>query len=271
MQQNNCDFLSNYEAWRDYKLSNYPVDPSSLFVDIADITNIKPYERAALLENIKKYNVSLFRTPNTATPDDLTTIGTQFKLGTPDFAPLYTDSKTGVTKIAPQENPGTMPFSHAGLNWHTDGYYLPTGEFVQSYLLYCEQPSEEGGVNAAVDHELFYIYLKEHYPELVDAAFDENAVTFIYFGSANKGPLFSCQQNHLHLRYSRKTKRIEWSQALGRLPEIFDEFIERNEQYILRFKLNRNEGLFSNNIVHNRTRFSSPNRVIYRLRYFNPI
>ncbi len=62
-----------------------------------------------------------------------------------------------------------IPYTNKAIGWHTDGYYNPTHQRVLALVLHCEHPSEQGGVNDLLDHDMAYIHLRNENPEFIRA------------------------------------------------------------------------------------------------------
>jgi alpha-ketoglutarate-dependent taurine dioxygenase len=78
------------------------------------------------------------------------------------------------------------------------------------------------------------------------------------------------------MRYSARTRNIEWAEN-GPIKEATDfitEFLASDSPYIFKYRLQQNEGVISNNVLHNRTAFKNDeqhNRLLYRARFYERV
>lgn len=91
------------------------------------------------------------------------------------------------------------------------------------------------------------------------------------------GPVFSVMPNaHLHMRYSARTRNISWRDDADTRRAVvrINEILASNTPYLFRYKLQANEGVISNNVLHNRSGFQDEGevkRLLYRARYYDRI
>ena len=91
------------------------------------------------------------------------------------------------------------------------------------------------------------------------------------------GPVYSLDaKGNLHMRYSARTRNISWRDdaITQEAVNAITEFLNGNSPFIFRYRLNANEGIISNNVLHNRTAFEDDaqnKRLLYRARYFDRI
>ena len=94
---------------------------------------------------------------------------------------------------------------------------------------------------------------------------------------ARSGPVFSVlEDGSLHMRYTARTRSIEWSPAPVTLAavEALNDFLDSTSDYIYRATLQPGQGLISNNVLHDRSGFDEDDehiRQLYRLRYYQRI
>ena len=93
---------------------------------------------------------------------------------------------------------------------------------------------------------------------------------------AQAGPVFSCEADALHMRYTARTRSIEWradaatQAAVERLRAILDS----DSPYVFRLRLASGQGLVCNNVLHDRSEFTDApgaGRLVYRARYSDRI
>jgi len=91
---------------------------------------------------------------------------------------------------------------------------------------------------------------------------------------ARSGPVFSIfGDGSLHMRYTARTRSIEWSQELLTLAAVntLEAFLDSSSAYIYRATLQPGQGLICNNVLHDRSGFDDDGeytRQLYRLRYY---
>ncbi len=94
---------------------------------------------------------------------------------------------------------------------------------------------------------------------------------------ARCGPVFSVLEDGcLHMRYTARTRSIEWSPDPLTLAAIntLNDFLDSASPYIYRAILQPGQGLISNNVLHDRSGFDDDSehiRQLYRLRYYQRI
>ena len=107
-----------------------------------------------------------------------------------------------------------IPYTNKKLNWHTDGYYYPINLSVNPFLLHCENQAESGGKNQLIDHEVIYIFLRDHNPEFIDILMRKDIMEIpknknISSSKSIKGPVFYIdKENYLNMRYTSRKQNI---------------------------------------------------------------
>jgi alpha-ketoglutarate-dependent taurine dioxygenase len=277
-----------YEAWRDRKLNDGPVDATQLRVDVVDPRALTPHERHALLATIARFNVALYRSPMTAEDKDLPRrLGAQ--LGLLRLDANWLADEDGISSITVGRGDGSarndfIPYTAQAIRWHTDGYYHPDQRRIHGMLLHCVRPAASGGVNRLLDPELAYIALRDEAPALVRALMRPDAMTIParldadgrVARAAQAGPVFSVEQGVLHMRYTARTRSIEWhadplvQQAAARLSALLDS----DRPGRLSVRLQAGMGLVGHNVLHDRSAFvddpASP-RLLYRARFLDRV
>jgi alpha-ketoglutarate-dependent taurine dioxygenase len=197
------------------------------------------------------------------------------------------DSITSLQVMEDGRHAGYIPYSDKPLSWHTDGYYNRPDQQIRGIVMHCVQPAAEGGENLLLDHEIAYIQLRDENPDFIRALQNVDAMTIpdniengIIIREAETGPVFSLEKHsgHLHMRYSARTRNIEWfndeitREAVASLNQLLTE----NNPYVFRYRLNTGEGIICNNVLHNRSGFTdaedvNQKRLLYRARYFDRV
>ena len=276
-----------YVAWRDQKLQNYPQIAEALRVDISNPLALTHVELANVLANISKTNLSLYRITQSQPADKqaIRILGRQFGLERLDSNICADeDSITSLRVVSDGRHKGYIPYSNRRLSWHTDGYYNPADKQIRAIVMHCVVPALEGGINMYLDHEILYLYLRERDPAYITALMHPHAMTIppnVEDGDeirgAQAGPVFSVDiAGNLHMRYSARSRNIIWREDGVTLKaiEYISELLNSDMPYLLRYRLQANEGVISNNVLHNRTAFTDSDdaekkRLLYRARYFD--
>lgn len=271
-----------YRVWRDHKLTTMPKGIEALRVVITNPDRLKEREHSAILSALSRSNLAIYRCEQPlAGKQSLRQLGRQLGLLTLD-ANLCAD-KDSITSLRDIENTATrgyIPYTNKRLSWHTDGYYNPMDRQIRAIIMHCVSPAAEGGENMYLDHEMLYIQLRDENPDYIAALMHPEAMSIppnVEDGQEIRGetvgPVFSIDPSgHLHMRYSARTRNISWRNdattqaAANRITELLNE-----SPYILRYRLDANEGVISNNVLHNRTAFvddAKQRRLLYRARYY---
>jgi hypothetical protein len=276
---------SSYQRWRDAKLAAAARSAADLVVEVGDITTLTPGEHMALAERVGHSSMAVYVERTARRCDDkaaLKALGAQFGLHRLDANHLADDD--GVTPLSVHRE-GTrsryIPYTERPIAWHTDGYYNTAERPVRALLLHCAQPAAEGGANRLMDHEILYILLRERDPELVRVLMQPDAMTIPgndYEGMtrpAVSGPVFAVDQDGaLHMRYTARTRSIEWSEGARPAAEAIRAILETPSPWLFEHILQPGQGLLSNNPLHTREPFvddpSCP-RLLYRARFFDRI
>ncbi len=275
-----------YERWRDEKLRNYPEDPAALVVEVKRLASPTPAEHEALLKLCGKTNMALYDTGGAeSTREDVRAFGSSFGLRTLD-SNLFADDD-GLTELTVNmsgDKQEFIPYTDRPIHWHTDGYYNTPDREIRGLLLHCVTPAEEGGANRLLDHELVYIRLRERNPDYIRAlmepdimAIPANVMDGVEIRPEIHGPVFSvAADGRLQMRFTDRAKNIRWKSdplsagAVKYLKGILQEF----GPGLFHAKLERGQGLLSNNVLHDRSGFrNDPEnpRLLYRARYYERI
>ena len=279
--------LSNdqvYKQWREQKLAGYPGTVEDLKIVLSNPVELSQQEKASIAQCLSKTNIALYKCKGpAATKEDIQALASQVGLHQLDNN-LCADEDS-ITSLQVKENGrhgGYIPYSNKRLSWHTDGYYNPPEQTVRAIAMHCARPAAAGGENTYLDPEILYIQLRDKNPEWVAALMQPDALTIppnVEQGKEirgeTRGPVFSIDDHgYLHMRYSARTKNIEWA-ANGHIKQATDfitAFLASDSPYIFRYRLEENEGVISNNVLHNRTAFEDDDqhkRLLYRARFYD--
>jgi alpha-ketoglutarate-dependent taurine dioxygenase len=193
------------------------------------------------------------------------------------------DGISSLEVAAEKSGRGYIPYSNRRLLWHTDGYYNAPEQRIRAFLLHCVRPAATGGENRLLDPEIAYLLLRDADPQYVQALSAPDAMTIpaneedpAAQRAAQTGPVFSEDGGALHMRYTARTRSIEWrpdevtQAAVRHLRQILDS----DSPYVFRLKLQGGQGLVCNNVLHDRSEFTdspSAGRLVYRARYADRI
>ena len=275
----------DYQDWRQRKLKQLPRDPADITVDIANPAKLSKMEYQAILEALYRVNLVFYRCARPLMgKDELRQLGRQLGLVTLD-ANLCAD-KDSITSLQAIENDGQrgyIPYTNRQLSWHTDGYYNAVEKQIRAIIMHCVTPAVQGGENMYLDHEMLYMQLRDTNPDFIACLMRPDVMTIppnVENGDEIRaktvGSVFSLDQaGHLHMRYSARKRNIEWAdddltrQATDCITQILAE-----SPHIIRYTLQANEGVISNNVLHNRTTFedsANQKRLLYRARYYERV
>ena len=209
-----------YRSWREDKLGRSPTRIDALTVPLKTLGAPTKGELDAICEAVARGNLALIRCadPSGIEPGAMLGLGRHLGLTRLD-ANLCADEEA-VSRIAVRPGGQTgeyIPYTDRPLSWHTDGYYNPQGSEVRAWMLFCVRDATSGGENALLDPELVYIRLRDQDPAMIAALMEPDAMTVpanVAEGrelrAASTGPVFSVIDGHLNMRYSARTRNIQW-------------------------------------------------------------
>jgi hypothetical protein len=290
----NLNDEESYRHWRDRKLTQYPRTADELYVDLIDLSCPSDNERDAILSVCKRANMAIYRCGAVGrnavrVRPTLQMFGTALGLRhVEDHRSAEADGIVAIEVASEGGRAGYIPYTDRPISWHTDGYYNYHGpsDCVQAMLLHCVRDAAEGGVNGLLDPEIAYIRLRDKDPALVAALMHPETMTIPAGEEAhgrvrpdNTGPVFFVEPEHgaLVMRYTARKRFVTWRddpitrRAVSALEEILD-----SDPLVIRVRLKPGEGLICNNVLHNRTAFTSTapegaGRLLYRVRYSDRI
>ncbi len=194
------------------------------------------------------------------------------------------DSITSLQVVNSGCKGGYIPYTNRRLSWHTDGYYNPLDRQVRAIVMHCATPAKSGGENMLLDHEMLYLHLRDVNPDCIHSLMHPEVMIIPpnkeggeEIRAETVGPVFSIDaKGNLHMRYSARSKNIIWrdNENTQQATSIITELLNGNSPYMFRYRLKANEGVISNNVLHNRTAFEDDEqnkRLLYRARYFDRV
>ena len=286
------DGAQAYLRWRERKLARYPRRVEDLIVEVRDPRNPSESEVEEIRRVCSAANMAVYASPLASVADKEIPrrLGARLGLSRLHANPLADEDGISSLEAAPGKSArGYIPYSNRRLLWHTDGYYNAPEQRIRAFILHCVRPAAAGGENRLLDHEIAYILLRDADPAYVKALSAPDAMTIPAnaeegeeFRPARTGPVFSTDAGALHMRYTARTRSIEWRQdettraAVQYLNRILDADSPAASRYVFALRLAGGQGLVCNNVLHNRSAFTDDpapglNRLVYRARYCDRI
>jgi hypothetical protein len=277
---------TNYQAWRDARLQDYPKTVEELVVKIESLANPGESEKVAILKACKRSNMAIYRCRDKFVDRvAVCRFASDFGLKRLDHHLCANDDGVSELSVADQgSRSGYVPYSNRSLSWHTDGYYNEKTRQVNAVVLHCANNAANGGENALLDPEIAYIRLRDEEPRFITAfehpecmTIPENKMEDGDIRAAVCGPVFSYDiDGEFHMRYSARKRNIHWrdDSVTRAAREFLTEILADENGPVFRYTLQPGEGLISNNVLHNRTAFNDAagdSRLLYRARFFDRI
>lgn len=272
-----------YKAWREQKLEQAITRSADLIVEINDPCKLTAAERSALLLRCNKSNMAIYAAHTPIDEAGLQSLGLQFGLKHLDANWLA--GEAGITRITVSNNDGQrqtyIPYTDRAIKWHTDGYYNPVDRRIRAMVLHCASAAGQGGINRIMDHEIAYLMLRDANPDYIRALSHNDAMTIPartdeqgIARAAQAGPVFFTEGQTLHMRYTARTRSIEWKQDEATLAAVaaLEELLASSIPHIHTVKLEPGMGLLCNNVLHDRSAFTDDPkhpRLLYRARYLD--
>lgn len=277
-----------YLRWRERKLARYPRCAEDLVVHLRDPRNPGDSELGELRRVCGTANMAVYAGPPAgATGKDIPRrLGASLGLVRLQANPLADEDGISSLEVAPEKSArGYIPYSNRRLLWHTDGYYNPPQQRTRAFILHCVRPAAAGGENRLLDPEIAYILLRDADPRYVQALCAPDAMTIpantedlAAMRPAQAGPVFSTDGGALHMRYTARTRSIEWrpDEATRAAVQFLQRLLDSDSPYVFTLRLTAGQGLVCNNVLHDRGAFAdpaapAPGRLVYRARYSDRI
>ncbi|GIR42524.1 MAG: hypothetical protein CM15mP53_04400 [Ectothiorhodospiraceae bacterium] len=265
---------AEFLRWAEEKEKNIPQNSDGILVNIHDINNVKTSEIAKIKETIYKYNSCIYSS-KIALKSNTNLLKFVELVGMKTYDCNNIESSE-ISTITPLQNSkiNYIPYTDKLLNWHTDGYYDKKSIF--SWLLHCVNPATQGGENYLLDHELV---LREYLlrNDDINNLMAEDALTIPASKDTSRPEIstyifsFKNKYRRLHMRFSMRKDNIgtsaKASPAIIKLKEIIENDCAK---YSLTYKLQKNEGIITNNILHGRKAFKDDKvkRKLLRIRSY---
>jgi alpha-ketoglutarate-dependent taurine dioxygenase len=273
------------QTWLERKLAAYPRRAEDLIVEVRDPRELTDREVEKLRQICAAANMAVYssRLGGLADKDIVRRVGARLGLERLQANPFADEDGISSLETAPEKSArGYIPYSNRRLLWHTDGYYNPPAQRIRAFILHCVRPAASGGENRVLDHEIAYLLLRDADPEYVRALSASDAMTIpantgegMEPRPAQSGPVFSEDGGALHMRYTARTRSIEWraDEATRAARERLNAILESASPYVFTLRLEGGQGLVCNNVLHDRSAFAdgSPGRLVYRARYLDRI
>ena len=282
------DRPQDYGRWRERKLARYPRRVEDLIVEVRDPRSLSDSEAAEIQRVCGAANMAVYASPlaDLADKDIARRLGTQLGLARLHANPLADEDGISSLEMTPDKSRlGYIPYSNQRLLWHTDGYYNAPQQRIGAFILHCVRPAAAGGENRLLDHEIAYLLLRDADPRYVEALSAPDAMTIpaneedsAAMRSAQIGPVFSTDARALHMRYTARTRSIEWRQdeATRAAVDFLGKILADDSPYVVGLRLAGGQGIVCNNVLHDRSAFTDEpapglNRLVYRARYFDRV
>jgi alpha-ketoglutarate-dependent taurine dioxygenase len=276
---------SAYAGWRAARLAAH--QGAAPVVALGDIAAPDPAEISEVLRHCQERNYAVLRCQEPPADPAPALLAFTRAIGLESLDRNLCSAEDGLTPITVRDT-GTdnsyIPYTDRPLGWHTDGYYNPPDFQVRAWLLYCAQPASEGGDNELLDHEVAYIRLRDENPEWIRALMAPDALTIpanTESGGGTRpaqgGPVFSVSQHDgtLHMRYSARQRNVVWKDdpVTRAAAEALLALFRGADPLVVRHRLQRGEGILSNNVLHRRDGFrdnpaGGHKRLLFRARYY---
>jgi hypothetical protein len=280
----------SYQRWRAVKLATRARNVDELIVDVDDPAALSDAERTVLLQRCARWNMAVYRSPRRH-PDKALVHALGARLGLRRLDANWLAEDDGISSIAVSQSAAVaphgafIPYTDRPIKWHTDGYYHPQQRRIRAMVLHCVRPARSGGINALLDHELAYIALRDASPHCLRSLMADDAMTIPSRDDdggvarvAQRGPVFSVDPHDgaLHMRYTSRTRSIEWKAdtATQEAVAFLERFIQADNPYVLRIRLEAGMGIVANNVLHERSGFvddAAAPRLLYRARYLDRV
>ena len=265
---------SEFLKWAAQKENNIPRNINEISVEIKDINRATKNEISKIKSTLDKFNSCLYRSnrdleSNSCLLDFAKAVG----MKTFDCNNIEANEISTISSIK-NEKIQYIPYTNKALNWHTDGYYDKKPLF--SWLLHCINPADDGGENYLLDHELAMREYVLSYDD-IEVLMNKRAITIPESQGSNRSEIstyifsFDNDYEKLHMRFSMRKENIKMSDNTFTAMSKLTDVIENNcSKYSITYKLSKNEGILSNNILHGRNSFKDDKvqRKLLRIRSY---
>ena len=277
-----------YAQWREMKLDTSPRRLEDIIVTLDDPRQLKPAERASLVELNNRCNMAIYVSKTGTDPDKEIPrrLGTQLGMQTLDGHWLTDNDGISPISVTGAEQRGErkefIPYTDKPIRWHTDGYYNTPEHTIRGLLLHCVQSGATGGTNQLLDHEIAYLLLRDENPDFIRSLSAADAMTIPprtddqgVARAAQPGPVFSVNADGtLHMRYTARTVSIAWKEDAVAARTALERILATPTAWTFHGRLEPGMGLVSNNVLHDRSGFTETEekrRLLYRARYYERV
>ena len=282
------DDVTAYAVWRERKLDQAPRRIEDIVVQLDDPRDLKPVERAHLIERNACCNMAIYvsKTAGDSDKDIPRKLGEQLGLHTLDGHWLTDNDGISPLSVVGAEQRGErkefIPYTDKPIRWHTDGYYNLPERTIRGLILHCVQSAASGGDNQLLDHDIAYILLRDENPDYIRALSAPDAMTIPprmeddgIARAEQPGPVFSVNADgSLHMRYTARTVSIAWHPATDAARQALERILATPTPWTLHGRLEPGMGLVCNNVLHDRSGFTETaekRRLLYRARYYERV
>lgn len=279
---------SAYLGWREKKIEAYPVTAADLVVEVKDPLHMTASEQDAIRQRCASANMAVYSSNQHPSRNEIVILAAQFGLNHLDkHLCAEEDGVSALQNDVSGQRREYIPYSKRAINWHSDGYYNLPEQRIRAMLLHCASPAAAGGDNCLLDHEMVYLQLRDQNPDYIRALMQADAMTIpaniqegMEIRPALSGPVFSvdAQSGDLHMRYTARTRSIEWKQDALTLEAVkaLEQILQANSSWQFKVRLEAGQGVITNNVLHTRTAFEDDaqqglTRLIYRVRSYDRI
>jgi alpha-ketoglutarate-dependent taurine dioxygenase len=273
-----------YLRWREHKLARYPRRVEDLIVEVRDPRQLSDSEMQEIRRVCGTANMAVYASPLAGVADKAiaSRLGARLGLARLHANPLADEDGISSLEVTAEKSArGYIPYTDRRLLWHTDGYYNPPEQRIGAFILHCVQPAASGGENRLLDQDIAYILLRDADPEYVKALSSPDAMTIpaneedaAAARPAQTGPVFSADAGALHMRYTARTRSIEWreDEVTRAAVQFLKDMLDSDSRYVFTLRLASGQGIVCNNVLHDRSAFiddpaSGLRRLVYRARY----
>jgi alpha-ketoglutarate-dependent taurine dioxygenase len=274
-----------WNDWREAKIRSFEASKGSRPVALDSFDAVQPEDLREIKRRCKTDNFALYRVvsqPSTVEATGDAIVRFAEKLGL-DLSEEHRSAEyNGIVVLrttSEQGKQGYIPYTAKPMNWHTDGYYNPSGRPIQSFILHCHEQAETGGENQLVDPEMAYLAMREANPAFVEALMQRDSMTIPEnregdgtIRPASVGPVFFPHPatGRLQMRYTARIRSIAWKDD-GITKEAADwlrGWLTSDAAMAVSVRFRAGDGVVNNNVLHNRTGFESVSaRAVLRVRF----
>lgn len=278
-----------WNDWRDAKIRSFEASQALVPVTLDSFDDVAPEALIEVKRRCKTDNFALYRVarqPPTVEEAGDAIVRFAARLGLDLSEEHRSAEDNGIVILRTTSAPGKegyIPYTSKPMNWHTDGYYNPSGRPIQSFILHCYEQAETGGENQLVDPEMAYLAMREANPAYVQAMMQPDAMTIPEnrevdgtIRPASVGPVFFPHpaSGRLQMRYTARTRSIAWKDD-GATKEAADwlrGWLTSPAATAVSVRFRAGDGVVNNNVLHNRTGFESVSaRAVLRVRFHDRV